>query len=216
MHIFVVPNTKQTVMKRLLLSMAALVVILTACNQTKQENATEDQAAVAEEVVFVTLSEFDDKAADFVDKQIKLSGTIDHVCKHGGQKMFIVDKDSDTRLKIVTGENMAAFNTDLEGETVMVVGVVDELRIDEEYLREWEEEIKDGTEIENEAMHSGEQKGDDHAGDHEQDGEYSNAMKNINDFRQQLKESNKEYLSFYSIICIDYEVVTEQEETASM
>ena len=40
---------------------------------------------------------------------------------------------------------MAAFNTELEGESLAVIGTVDELRIDEEYLREWEEEIKDNS-----------------------------------------------------------------------
>ena len=113
---------------------------------------------------------------------------------------------------IVSGSEEYIRLSELEGETVAVVGIVEELRIDEEYLREWEEELKDDTEIENEAMHSGEQKGDAHVGDHEGDGENSNALKQINNFRQQLLDSGKEYLSFFSVICVDYEVITVDEE----
>lgn len=203
-------------MKRVLLSIIALVFIFTACEN--QSNSNSDQAVneetIIEEVAVIDLNEFDLKAADFVEKQVKFTGTVDHVCKHGGQKLFVVSEESDTRIKIVTGENMAAFNTELEGETVEVVGIVDELRIDEEYLREWEEELKNEVEEENEAMHTGEQKGDAHEGDHEED--HSSAIKQIDNLRQQLIESGKDYLSFFSVICVDYEVVTVEEADTSI
>jgi hypothetical protein len=199
-------------MKRFLLSIVVLVFVITACDNQKNVNTgsanTED--VKVEEIALIDLNDFDNQAAEFVQKQVKFSGTVDHVCKHGGQKMFVVTEESDARVKIVTGENMAAFNTELEGETVNVVGIVDELRIDEEYLREWEEELNNDIEEENEAMHTGEKKGDAHEGDHDED--HSNAMKQINNLRTQLIESGKDHLSFYSIICVEYEVVTTEEE----
>lgn len=203
-------------MKRILLSVVVLVFVLSACenNTGKDASSQNEEQAITDEIVLVNLVDFDGQAAEFVGKPIKISGTIDHVCKHGGQKMFIVNEDTETRIKIVTGEDMAAFNTELEGESLEVVGIVDELRIDEEYLREWEEELKDnsGHEDENDAMHMGEQKGEPHLGDgdhHEE--EESGEMKQINNLRQQLTESGKEYLSFFSVICVEYEVVAEEE-----
>jgi len=202
-------------MKKILFSVVVLLIIVTACENTTQNADTQNKEQVdVEEIVFINLKDFEDKAADIVGKKIKLTGTIDHVCEHGGKKMFIVSEDSENRVKIVTGENMAAFNTELEGESLAVIGTVDELRIDEEYLREWEEEIKDNSgEEENDAMHAGEKKGEPHADDadhHEED--ISNEMNQINNLRQQLTDSGKEHLSFFSVVCVEYEVATIEEE----
>lgn len=202
-----------------MLSFFALLIILSSCeNASKENDASQGDAnsSEIENIAVINLKDFDDKAGEFVGKRVLLTGTIDHVCKHGGQKMFIVSEEAETRVKIVTGENMAAFNTDLEGESLSVLGVVDELRIDEEYLREWEEELKDnsGHEEENEAMHMGEKKGEPHVGDgdHHHEEEASGEMKQINNLRQQLSESGKEYLSFFSVVCVEYEVVSTDEE----
>ena len=196
--------------------MVALLIILTACENITQNTESQNKEQVdVEEIVFINLKDFDTKAADFVGKKVKLTGTIDHVCKHGGKKMFIVSEDSENRVKIVTGENMAAFNTELEGESLAVIGIIDELRIDEEYLREWEEEIKDniGDEEENKAMHAGEKKGEPHDDDADhQEEDKSNEMNQINNMRQQLADSEKDYLSFFSVVCVEYEVVTVEEE----
>lgn len=204
-------------MKRFLLSLFAVAILFSACENKTAKNTDSQEAGITadvDEIVVIDLKDFEDKAGDVVGKPVVLTGTIDHVCKHGGQKMFIVSEDAENRVKIVTGEDMPAFNTELEGESLEVVGIVEELRIDEEYLREWEEELKDnsGHENENDAMHMGEKKGEPHAGDgdhHEE--EESSEMKQINNLRQQLTDSGKEYLSFYSVVCVEYEVVTEEE-----
>lgn len=196
--------------------MVALLITLAACENTAQNTAIKNEEQInVKEIVFIDLKDFESKAADFVGKQVKLTGTIDHVCKHGGKKMFIVSEDSESRVKIVTGENMAAFNTELEGESLAVIGTVDELRIDEDYLREWEEEIKDnkGQTEEKEGMHAGEKKGEKQIGDgehHEED--ISEEMKQIENLRQQLIDSGKDHLSFYSVVCDEYEVVNTDEE----
>ncbi len=160
------------------------------------------------------LSNFNDKAESLIGKQVILNGMIDHVCKHGGQKMFIVNENGDARIKITTGENMAAFNTELIGETLMVVGVIDEHRIDEEYLREWEEELIAGVDEDEEhsekgePLHMGEHGGEGNAEETEENPE----MKQINEYRQQIAESGKDYISFFSVTCIEYEVVETTEE----
>jgi fructose-specific component phosphotransferase system IIB-like protein len=202
-------------MKKIILSLIVLVASLSACENKTESASNQDQEQINnEEISVVDLKDFEGTAADLVGKKVKLTGTIDHVCQHGGQKMFIVSKDADARVKIVTGENMAAFNTDLVGETISLVGIVDELRIDENYLREWEEELseKAGPEQENPAMHAKEQKGEKLGeGEHHEE-EQSPDMQQINNLRQQLAESGKEYLSYFSIICVEYEVVKENTE----
>jgi len=37
-------------------------------------------------------------------------------------------------------------------------------------------------------------------------------MNQINNLRQQLTDSGKEHLSFFSVVCVEYEVATVEEE----
>lgn len=190
-------------MKKFFIAIFALAM-LAGCQTNTQKTEAAAEEVVVEEVVLVPLDDFKNKAGELVGKQIVLNGTIDHVCKHGGQKMFMVNQDSDARIKITTGEDMAAFNTELEGENLKVLGVVDELRIDEEWLREWEEELK--AEKESKAadqVHMGEGEGESDADHHEDNsGEYDQ----IKAYREKIKESGKEYISFFSVVCVEYEV----------
>ena len=201
-------------MNKLFYALLVMLFVATACqNNTEKQQDPEIVEVVVEEAVYLDLSNFEDKAESLIGKQIIMNGMIDHVCKHGGQKMFIVNENGDARIKITTGENMAAFNTELVGETVKVVGVIDEQRIDEEYLREWEEELSAGAvEAENsehgEIVHMGEHGGVGEAIETEESPE----MKQINEYRQKIAESGKEYISFFSVTCIEYEVVETTEE----
>ncbi len=194
-------------MKSILPFLIALLFIAVSCQNSA--NKTESTVVVEQigddEIVVVPLANFSDDAEELVGKQIVLNGTVDHVCKHGGQKLFLVNEDAGARVKVVTGEDMAAFNTELEGESVMVVGVVDELRIDEDYLREWEEEVLAGIGPDegekSEKVHMG-----DGEGDHHDDEEENADLKQIKKYREKIAESGKDYISFFSVICVDYEV----------
>jgi hypothetical protein len=57
--------------------------------------------------------------------------------------MFITADDPDVRIKITTGEEMAAFDTELEGSYVKVRGIVEEMMVEveaEEHEGEHEED----------------------------------------------------------------------------
>ena len=202
-------------MNNLFYALLVMLFVATACqNNTEKQQDPEIVEVVVEEAVYLDLSNFNDKAESLIGKEVVLNGMIDHVCKHGGQKMFMVNENADARIKITTGENMAAFNTELVGETLKVVGVIDEHRIDEEYLREWEEELIAGVDDEDEHTEKGETL---HMGEHGGEGnaeetEESPEMKQISEYRQKIAESGKEYISFFSVTCIDYEVVETTEE----
>ena len=193
-------------MKTYFYAIVALFLFTVSCQNAENKNKAEDatEEAVVEEIVVVNLVDFNDKAEGLIGKQVLLTGMIDHVCKHGGQKMFLVNENADARIKIVPGEDMAAFNTELVGESVKVVGIVDEFRIDEEYLREWEEEVLAGLSGEEgekgEKVHMGEGEGE-----HHEEEENAN-LKQIKDYRAQIAESDKDYISFFSVVCLEYEV----------
>ena len=196
-------------MKKLILAFAALAVIAVSCknNSTNNTDTAKSEQVAPEEVTVVKLAEFDDKVDGLVGKKIEITGTADHICKHGGQRMFIVDTDAEGRVKITPDEHVAAFNSDLEGRKLKIVGIVEEQRIDEAYIREWEEEIladADMGDDKGEGMHLG--------GNMEKggsDADKSEEMEKVNHLRQMLAESGDDHLSFYSVLCTEYEVIDE-------
>lgn len=202
-------------MKKYLVALLALVFVLSACeNQQKKEAASEEEVVLMEEIVPVSLSDFDVKAEELVGKKVMLTGTVDHICKHGGQRMFVIETGSEGRVKVTPDENIAAFKTDLEGQNVKLIGIVEEQRIDEDYLKEWEEEIMAGVDMgddKGEGSHLG---GDTEKGG--SDADMEEEMEKVNNLRQEIAESEKGYLAFYSVLCTEYEVIemdVEEEES---
>lgn len=197
-------------MKKLLFIVLAITISLTSCqNATEKTETTNENQTLSGEISVVQVKDFEEKAGDLVGKTIQITGTVQHVCMHGGQRMFIVDKESEARIKITPDEEIAAFNTGLVGDDLLITGIVEEQRIDEAYLMEWEEEIKSGTDL-------GDDKGEgSHLGGNVEKGgsgvDVNEEMQKVNDLRDQIKESGKDYLAFYSVICTQYEVIKEGE-----
>jgi hypothetical protein len=82
----------------------------------------------------------------------------------------------------------------------VVKGTLKELRIDDKYLNEWEAELKKPAENHETGVHSG-QKG------HE-DQSAEDKFAQINAYRDQIKQSGSDHLSFYSIEAVS---VTEKK-----
>ena len=98
-------------MKKYLVTLIALVFLFSACENTvKEESTSEEEIVLIEEIVPVSISNFENKAEELVGKQIILLGTVDHVCTHGGQRMFIIETGSEGRIRITPDENIAVFN----------------------------------------------------------------------------------------------------------
>lgn len=195
------------------LSLISLIIVACGSNQ-KNEQQTQDETNVIEEPVVVTIEDFDKQVAELVSKKIKVEGTVDHVCHHGGKRMFLVKENTDGRVKVVTGEEMPAFNIDLEGKDVVVIGIVDELIIDENYLSEWEKELMmkaDEEFAEGEGVGHGDGTGHDGTkmGEEADQGTHIPGMEQIEKYREMIAESGKDKLSFYSVICEKYEVKEE-------
>jgi len=204
----------QNIYKTTFLNMRNLILLLfaasmfAACNNTQNNAANEAVAEeqVSEAPVAITLAEFEDKAGDLVGKQIVFTGIVDHTCKHGGKRMFLVDENSDASLKVESGENISSFDASLEGSEVKVVGIVNEKVIDKAYLDEWEADVQ--KEIESSKnLHMG-----NHEKEKEDDNESEESLNQIKNLRKMLAESGKDHLSFYSVDCIDYKVLPSSDE----
>lgn len=191
-------------MKKNVLILFVLVGLLVACTNS-QKKAEKDGS---EETVTLSVNDFTSKAGDYVGQEIVIKGTVSHVCKHGGKRMFIFDDNEDNRVKIETGEGIASFDASLEGSDVEVKGVLKELVIDETYLTEWELEVNEemnNPEADTVASAGHEGGG---LGESADQGEHISALESIENYRKQIKESGKDHLSFYSVECTTYEVIS--------
>lgn len=188
-------------MKRIII-FAAAMLLLAACGNRQTQDLPK---------VTFDLTELETQAPNFVGKEITLSGTIDHVCKHGGGRMFLVGSKPSARIRIDAGENMQ-FDALWEGKTAYVTGILEELRIDSVYLAKWEQEVK-------------EKKGGDHSSgvhmgeaghEKEEEGDVEAELQRIADYRTAILDSGKDHLSFYSIKCTSYMLADDEEEAAEV
>ncbi len=181
-------------MTKKLFVLAALALIFAACNNAEcDKNQAKDLAVI-------TCDEFSTNPDDYVGEEIIIEGTAVHVCSHGGKRMFIIGEDPDERIKITTGDDIEAFDVELEGSDVAVVGVVDELRVDEAYLTNWENEVMADNPESEMKIHGGNE-----GHEHSDEGDIEEELNQINDLRAQLEESGDDHLSFYSIVASEFE-----------
>ena len=176
-----------------------LSFVLFSCGNNSQK--TDTPVVTEKEAVKLTISELLENPDKYVDQKIIVSGTVDHVCKNGGKKMFILGINPDNRLKITTGENISVFEIDLEGSDVTVEGTFTEVRIDEEYLAKWEDKLSQEKEEHAEHDESAEHT---HDGEQSGDEEHAEGIDQITALRKQIKKSEKDHISQYSVECISY------------
>jgi len=162
------------------------VLVFTACKKDNQK--TEDTAqqieAVKAETPLLAIADFDIKAGEYVSKEVKVKGIVDHVCKHGGKKLLLVTDDGNVH---VTSDER--FEESLIGSEIALNGVVVEERIDEAYCLKMEED--------NLKSHSEGQTNDEM---------FEAKKKHIQDYRDQMKANNTDHISNYSL-----EYVTHKE-----
>jgi hypothetical protein len=167
----------------------AVALVLTSCGKNPGEPASAGVADPAFDGPRMAVAAVMDAAVDYVGTAIAVTGTVEHVCRHGGKKMFIMGDDPADRLRIETGDRISEFAVDLEGSDVVVQGVIVEDKIDDAYLDTWEAELKDpGTD-------GGAGKGAE-AGEHHDD-----IPTQIATFRMIIADNDGEPISFYHLEC---------------
>lgn len=169
----------------ILFSLVAAIAF-TSCN-----NGSKDNADVKSDTTLLTVMTFEKMADSCIDKPVIIEGTVLHTCKHGGKRMFLVDGSDSIRVEVTTGPEIAKFDEALIGSRVKVTGTLREERIDAKYLNEWEAEVLKPEENHEAGLHSG-------AKGHE-DQTKEDKLSQINALREDLKNSGKDHLSFFSV-----------------
>jgi len=111
-----------------------------SCNQTEKKESGNQEAVNTEKIVSATIVELLAAPADYQDKEVAVSGMVTHVCRHGGQKCFIVAEDGETQIRIVPGGEIDEFKVEIEGSTVAFKGIfrVQTVELTAEQLEDYE------------------------------------------------------------------------------
>ena len=152
----------------------------------------------------INATDFDSLAGNFVDQEVMVEGTCVHTCKNNNKKMHIVGDNLDARVVVMATDESGKFNADMEGTKYHVVGKVLETRIDSAYLAKWEEELLAG---EPEAGDGVKHKHGEEADNADAAMELEMKLEHIDNIRKEIAESEKGYLSNYTLECVSFEEV---------
>ncbi len=176
-------------MKKILL-FAFAVLFMTSCNKT----------------TVVSVEEFATKAGDLVDQTVIVEGVAKHICSNSGRKLFLSTPGKEQLVTVFTGEGMDPFDRTTTGKTYKVTGkVAITVTIDEAYLNEWEQEVresglKEGTHIcETEQQAAGI--------DLKENLDENPQMQQIKAYREKIAQNGGKPIVQYHVECSEFEVV---------
>lgn len=192
-------------MKTRLMILFAAATMFVACGGNNSQKATSTATDVAQNTTSMEIDAVLAGAEELTDQTIVLEGICTHICKHGGTKIFLMGSD-DTKTLRIEAAKLGSFDQDCVNSIVKVNGILREERVDEAYLQRWEAAV---------AVQTAKQHGEVETGcDSEKAarGETGNTVaERIADFREKIAARKaavgKEYLSFYYVEALSYEVV---------
>ena len=192
-------------MKTKLMILLAAATMFVACGGNNSKKAADNAAEATEATTSMEIDAVLTEAEALTDQQIVLEGVCTHICSHGGTKIFMMGSD-DTKTIRIEACKLGSFDQKCVNSIVKVNGILREERVDEAYLQRWEAAV---------AAQTAKQHGEVETGcDSEKAarGETGNTVaERIADFREKIAARKaavgKEYLSFYYVEALSYEVV---------
>ncbi len=134
------------------------------------------------DIPVIALSDFEKQAGNYVDKKIEISGLVDHVCKHGGKKILLVNDSSDVHV-----ESDSRFEDTLVGKNVSLIGIVTEFKVDEAYCQK----------MENEDLNE-------HSEGKDKEEMKERKAQMLKFYRDSMKNAGVDHLSFYSLKFVSF------------
>ncbi|MGC9373848.1 MAG: hypothetical protein ACP5DQ_02260 [Bacteroidales bacterium] len=186
-----------------------IALVLFSCGTKKQK---ENQETTTKTLSAISVDKILSNTSDFIDKEVMVEGLVNHVCSHSGKRMFILGEKPDNALKITPNNKIGIFEKELEGNRVIIKGVLKELIIDDEYIAQLEQE--NAKNMDHEALHNhsdeGHEKGEEAAID-------SSKIKQIEQMKADIAQSEKGFITQCWIEASEVEVIendqTEKAET---
>jgi len=164
----------------------AVVLMASSCATKNNSGVSETDSS---QVTMVTVANFKSEAEKLVNKPVTIAGTVSHVCKHGGKKMFIFEGSNDSvTVKITTEE---AFTAEMEGTDYIVSGIVKEDIVTEEDIAKLE--LEENEQYKNEKKEKN------------MNPSCAEEMTRSQLLRKQVADSGKDHLSYYSIAVTNFQ-----------
>lgn len=176
-------------MKAYFLAFAVLLFFGCSNNQNKNSEVVNNEEAVVEVSQVDVVSLIAD-AKEFDGKEVLITGTVVHVCKHSGKRLHLMAADEKTKIRVEAGD-IGQFERELEGSNIVAKGIFRRELIDEAYLAKWAGEL--GNE-----------------GDHKSHEEQEEEKGKIEHYREMMKETEEGYLENFWVDGISFETVEEE------
>lgn len=112
--------------RRVTLLTVFILFILSCGNQTNkgdQDKTGEEKAAVV-----YSVDELYASAADLVDQEVTVKGTVMHVCKQGGGRCFLMGSTEDSNIRVEAGEKIGAFSQEQMGSDLTITGILKQVK----------------------------------------------------------------------------------------
>lgn len=197
-------------MKKLFFFSIIVAVIVGSNSSCKNQGK---QAVADSTNLSLTVDSFLASPEAWAGKEIVIAGTVSHVCKHSGKKLFLFGADPEKTIKINAGGNFATFDIKYEGSDIEITGnVVEDEKIDANYLNEWEAEIKEMVGDKDQKVCNAEnsaiagQTGIDSTSAEKTEDPYAD----VKEFRNKLEKSGKPYISIYAINIISLKEIKKE------
>lgn len=196
-------------MKTTKILMSAFVVgslfLITSCGaQSAKKTADSVETKSVEVSKNMSIDDLLSEADNNIGNTVAVEGICTHICKHGGKKIFLMGSD-DTKTIRVEAAKVGRFKQECVNAIVELKGTLCEERIDESYLKQWETRVEAAIADQHGAAGEGcdtEKKARGEVGRTESE--------RIADFRKKIAqrkaENGKEYLLFYYIDAVAYEI----------
>jgi hypothetical protein len=111
-------------MKNLVLLSSLMFLVFGCSNQNKNQQKSDEKA----QAVVLSVDELYANAADLVDKEVVIKGTVMHVCKEGGARCFLMGSTEDKNIRVEAGEKIGAFKQEQMGSDLEIVGILKEVK----------------------------------------------------------------------------------------
>jgi hypothetical protein len=125
-------------MKTYFLSIAVLFFI--GCTNSSQKKSAQIANEVSSDVEVINVVDLLANAKDYDGKEVIITGTATHVCKHSGKRLHLMGNDEKSKIRVEAGE-IGQFERELEGSDIIAKGIFHREVMDEEYMAKWSEEL---------------------------------------------------------------------------
>lgn len=109
--------------KSLLLSFGIALILVIGCSCNQNDRNADTTAKIAEqEIAEVSVDSLLLSPRSFENRRVRVAGIVEHVCVHTGQRLTLLGKSSEMKLRVVASDAAHPFDLSLKGKKVEVTG----------------------------------------------------------------------------------------------